>query len=145
VGVMIAWRWFASIGVFAIWAGTVPATSATVQSASVRRLLDGRQLFRSYCAACHGEDAKGHGPAAPALKAPPPDLTLIASRNRGVFPRARIVDYVANGDSTIAAHGSKEMPVWGPDFAALVAGANQPVNDRIDAVVEYVQSIQTEK
>ena len=40
--------------------------------------LDGRLLFRAYCAACHGADGKGGGPAAASLKSPPPDLTLIS-------------------------------------------------------------------
>ena len=48
--------------------------------------MEGKDLFRAYCASCHGMDAKGNGPVAPALKAPVPDLTTLAKRNRGVFP-----------------------------------------------------------
>jgi len=107
--------------------------------------LEGEQLFRSYCAACHGANGTGNGPAASALKTSPADLTSIAKRNGGVFPRERLVRYVATGEPSIAAHGSKEMPVWGPNLTALALGSSEPVNTRIDAVVSYIESIQTAK
>src|ERR1051325_8535844 len=86
---------------------------------AARRVMDGEQLFRSYCAPCHGSDGKGRGPAAAALKSMPADLTGIAARNGGTFPKARVIRYVAEGEPSIPAHGSKTMPVWGPNFAAL--------------------------
>jgi mono/diheme cytochrome c family protein len=112
------------------------------QSGTLRQILDGEQLFRSYCAACHGADGKGHGPAASALKTPPADLTLIAKRNAGTFPRDQVVRYVANGDSPVTAHGSRDMPVWGPNLAALAPGSYKSINERIEAVVSYLNSIQ---
>jgi len=115
------------------------------QSASVRQLMEGEELFRSYCAACHGADGKGNGPAASALKTPPADLTLIARHHGGTFPRDRVTRYVADGDPLIPAHGSKEMPVWGPNFVALAPGSFKPVSDRLAAVVAYVESIQAGK
>jgi mono/diheme cytochrome c family protein len=45
----------------------VPATAESV--------AQGRQLFMMYCAVCHGQEAKGDGPVAEKLMAPPPDLT----------------------------------------------------------------------
>src|ERR1035437_888659 len=47
--------------------------------------LNGQALFQAYCASCHGKDAKGAGPAAPALKAKPADLTQIGKNNGGKF------------------------------------------------------------
>jgi mono/diheme cytochrome c family protein len=46
----------------------------------------GEVMYKQYCAACHGADAKGHGPAAASLKMPPPDLTTLANRHDGKFP-----------------------------------------------------------
>ena len=46
--------------------------------------LVGKDSFEAYCAACHGVDARGSGPVASALKRTPPDLTILASRNRDV-------------------------------------------------------------
>jgi mono/diheme cytochrome c family protein len=75
----------------------------------------GSEMYTTYCAVCHGIDGKGRGPAADALKVPPPDLTMLAKRNGGAYPS----DHVRNtieGDLRLPAHGSKEMPVWGSLF-----------------------------
>jgi mono/diheme cytochrome c family protein len=77
--------------------------------------LQGPDLYRAYCASCHGVDAKGNGPVAPALKASLPDLTTIAQRNGGIFPAGRVRRIIA-GDEILIAHGTREMPVWGPIF-----------------------------
>ena len=53
----------------------------------------GPDLYRHYCATCHGRDGKGNGPAAAALKVPPPDLTVLARRQKGVFPARRRRDH----------------------------------------------------
>jgi len=49
-----------------------------------------KEMFKAYCATCHGDSAKGNGPAAPALKIPPPDLTTLAKKNGGKFPADRV-------------------------------------------------------
>jgi hypothetical protein len=100
----------------------------------------GPDLFRLYCATCHGRDAKGGGPAAAALKIPPPDLTVLARRQNGVFPR-REVEVIIRGPAT-PSHGSDEMPIWGPIFKALDPSSEARVNARIDSLVSYIQSIQ---
>src|SRR3954469_24677628 len=78
----------------------------------------GQEMYKAYCASCHGVDGKGNGPAASALKNPLPDLTTIKARNGGKFPSAHIIQ-VVRGDSNSPAHGSKDMPVWGPVFLAV--------------------------
>jgi len=102
----------------------------------------GRDLFEFYCAACHGRDGHGRGPVVPALRVAPPDLATIATRNGGTFPHARVESFVT-GDQVepTPAHGSKEMPVWGPIFRGL--DANDTVNKvRVANIVGYVESIQ---
>ncbi|HLJ46668.1 MAG TPA: cytochrome c [Bryobacteraceae bacterium] len=74
--------------------------------------IDGKVLFKQYCAVCHGIDGKGSGPAASALKQQPTDLTRISKRNQGKFPEDRILR-VLQGQETIASHGTADMPVWG--------------------------------
>jgi len=69
-------------------------------------------MFINYCAACHGKDGKGDGPAASALKVAPADLTALAQKNSGKYPVMRVTS-VLNGQANLAAHGNKEMPVWG--------------------------------
>ena len=104
----------------------------------------GPDLFAFYCASCHGRDGKGSGPVVPALKTPPPDLTTITRRNSGTFPRARVESFVTgDGDRLTPAHGSKEMPVWGPIFRGL--DPRDTTNKvRITNIVGYIESIQSE-
>ena len=103
----------------------------------------GRDLFEFYCATCHGRDARGNGPAAVALVARVPDLTALAARNHGVFPMARVIAIVS-GDAKVRAHGSREMPVWGPIFKSLdPEDTHHQV--RIENLVAYVESLQRHK
>lgn len=104
--------------------------------------MAGRDLFEFYCASCHGRDGKGGGPVVPALRTPPPDLTTLTGRNGGMFPLERIRDFVTGeGDRLPDAHGSKEMPVWGPIFHALDP-ADTTNRVRIGNIVTYIESIQ---
>ena len=100
----------------------------------------GPDLYRHYCATCHGRDGKGDGPAGGALKARPSDLTVLARRNKGTFP-ASTVATIIRGGTTIAAHGSVEMPVWGPIFYALDP-SDAHVRARIAALVSHIATIQ---
>ena len=110
------------------------------QSVDVRVPRDGPSVFKAYCASCHGTDGKGSGPAASALKAKPTDLTLIAKSNTGMFPRATIEDVMINGGKW-KAHGSKDMPTWGPIFRA-VDGNDKIVTAQVQNLVTYLESIQ---
>jgi mono/diheme cytochrome c family protein len=107
------------------------------------RSVKGADLFRAYCASCHGIDAKGNGPAARALKAKVADLTVLAKNDRGTFPDAR-VRKVIMGDEVIAAHGSREMPIWGPIFHQIEEDVDRG-NVRLENLVKYLESIQVPK
>lgn len=76
--------------------------------------LSGGELYRFYCASCHGLEADGNGPMAPVLTVQPADLTALAAGNDGVFPRGRVITRI-DGRDPLVAHGS-EMPVFGPWF-----------------------------
>jgi mono/diheme cytochrome c family protein len=107
----------------------------------VIKSLHGRDLYQFYCAPCHGCDGRGAGPTAPALKTAPTDLTRLSVANRGVFPRARIEAIVTGRGRPLPAHGSSEMPVWGPIFRGLDLRAGYD-EIRIANIVEYLESIQ---
>lgn len=107
---------------------------------------DGRALFMENCAICHGADAKGNGPMARAMASAPPDLTLIAARNGGNFPRVEVL-------STI--DGYTKAEISGPDmpeFGALLVGDLVPLDTgdgvmtptprKLVALLEYLESIQ---
>jgi mono/diheme cytochrome c family protein len=102
--------------------------------------LSGRDIFQFHCAACHGPGGKGDGPAAGSLRTPPADLTTIAARH-GQFPTEFLRRFVAGDEPPVAAHGTRDMPVWGPVFRS-----QQPhdalADVRIENVVRYIESIQ---
>jgi mono/diheme cytochrome c family protein len=100
----------------------------------------GRQLFMTHCAPCHGSDARGRGPASASLKARPADLTKIAKRNGGSFPRLDVVHYI-EGTRPVDAHGSDVMPVWGRVFRTHRSGS-AGASPEIYALTDYLQSIQ---
>jgi mono/diheme cytochrome c family protein len=100
----------------------------------------GKELFGIYCAACHGNDGTGNGPAASALKTPPPDLTEIAKRHGGRFPRMTVVG-VIDGQTPLASHGSREMPVWGRVFRGEHENSSL-ASPELYALADYIESIQ---
>jgi mono/diheme cytochrome c family protein len=100
----------------------------------------GVEMFNSYCAACHGKDAKGDGPAAGALKVPPANLPELAKKNNGKFPADHVASVLRSGVS--GAHGSPEMPVWGPLFSAVSGRDDSIVQMRIANLVRYLESLQ---
>ena len=101
--------------------------------------FSGSLSFELYCASCHGRSGHGDGPAAPSLRTAPGDLTLLSRRNGGAFPRERVMASI-DGSSGTAAHGSLDMPVWGPTLrAADVDGFNAI---RLRNLVAFVESIQ---
>jgi len=101
----------------------------------------GQALFQQYCASCHGDDGKGAGPAAVAFKVQPPDLTALSRQNGGKFPTDRVVQAI-RGDRMQSAHGSTDMPVWGPVFLALTRMNRVEVERRISDLTEYIKSVQ---
>jgi mono/diheme cytochrome c family protein len=102
--------------------------------------LTGQDVFRQYCAVCHGTSAKGDGPAAPALKTKPADLTRISQKNGGKFPEVR-VQRVIRGEDEVIAHGSRDMPIWGEIFRHM--SSNQDLGSvRIYNLVKYIEGIQ---
>jgi mono/diheme cytochrome c family protein len=84
----------------------------SAQSEERARIQLGGELFLGYCASCHGGDARGQGPVAPMLKVPPADLTRIALRRGGHFEPSEVAAFI-DGRTDVAAHGRREMPVWG--------------------------------
>jgi mono/diheme cytochrome c family protein len=105
------------------------------------RADSGKEMFKSYCAVCHGTDGKGNGPAASALKTPPPDLTLLAQKNGGKYPAPHVVA-VIRGRATVGSHGTQEMPIWGPLFSSISQGNEAQVQQRVTNLDAYIATLQ---
>ena len=111
----------------------IPAPATTAAS--------GKEMFKSYCASCHGQSAKGDGPAAAALKSAPADLTLLTKSNSGKFPSERVMS-ILRGQATVTAHGNRDMPVWGPVFWHISQGHESEVQQRIVNLTRYIETLQ---
>jgi mono/diheme cytochrome c family protein len=103
--------------------------------------LAGRDSFDRYCASCHGVDGRGGGPVASALKTRPSDLTMLARRNGGTFPRESVASYVDGTERLSLTHSSGDMPVWGRVLRGLES-SDARIRVRLANLVAYVESLQ---
>ena len=101
----------------------------------------GKKMFVQYCASCHGASAKGEGPAAIAMKTPPPDLTELSKHNDGKYPEGYIGALLKFGRN-LASHGSEDMPVWGARFKAIDPVRDPTGQQHIDDLVAYIKTLQ---
>lgn len=113
----------------------------TIQSTPVPSAASGSGMFREYCAACHGTGGKGDGPAATALTKRPADLTQLARKNNGKFPTVQVMNFITGGD-VVAAHGTRDMPVWGTLFRSLEYRDNGIPDLRVKNLADYIKSLQ---
>ena len=111
-----------------------------IETAPITRVAasDGPEMFAQYCTPCHGKGGRGDGPAAAALKRAPADLTTLTSRNGGKFPDVKVKRYIEGLDE-VPAHGSRDMPIWGPLFRAL---SQDTAAIRVEALTAHLRSIQ---
>jgi mono/diheme cytochrome c family protein len=99
----------------------------------------GKDMFLAYCAACHGKDAKGDGPAASALSVAPADFTGLTKKH-GKYPAMKVTT-VLTGQANLTAHGNTEMPVWEPIFSRMSQG-HEGEEHRIANLNHYIESLQ---
>jgi mono/diheme cytochrome c family protein len=102
--------------------------------------VNGKAMFDTYCTSCHGKEGKGDGPAAPALKTKPADLTGLSARNGGTFPNDKVRRFI-EGREAVAGHGTREMPIWGGLFAGLDRDSDM-ARIRIANLADYLKTIQ---
>jgi mono/diheme cytochrome c family protein len=98
----------------------------------------GAQLYKDHCAACHGTEGKGDGPVAGFLKAPPADLRVLAQRNDGKYPADYVSATLRSGTDS-GAHGTSDMPIWGPVFRSR---GKKLAELRIHNLTEFIESLQ---
>lgn len=105
--------------------------------------VDGHKMFTSYCAPCHGADGRGNGPAASALRSQPTNLTGLSKANKGKFPDTHIVSVLKFG-ADMPAHGSAQMPVWGPILGRMNQLNFQEKELRVSNLSRYLKTIQVQ-
>jgi mono/diheme cytochrome c family protein len=131
----------ASATLFVMAQQTPKVTAVSIKPTSA---ASGQQMYTTYCAACHGANATGNGPAAKALKIPPTDLTMLSQKSGGVFPSNHVSSVLQFGLEN-PAHGSPDMPVWGDLMRTLDTGSSNPdvlVRQRITNLTGYLRTVQ---
>ena len=140
------------------WLMIASLTAGFAGAAQAEDIDIGKSEFQSSCASCHGADGRGKGPVSDQLKVAPPDLTMLAKNNNGVFPTNAVYETV-NGSKTVPAHGTREMPIWGERFNPIInlphavdpyywkmAGPERSpevvVRTRILSVIDYLNRVQ---
>ena len=140
------------------WLVIIHLTAGFSAAAQAEDSDTGKWEFQSSCASCHGTDGKGKGPVSEELRVPPPDLTMLAKKNNGVFPTDAVYETI-DGLQTKPAHGTREMPIWGyrfnpiinpphnvdPVYWKMLGPGQSPeviVRARILAIIDYLNRIQ---
>ena len=127
--------------VLSLTLGSVEMRSDAAPDTQSGKAPEGRTLYRTYCASCHGVTGTGNGPAAASMRQAPPDLTGLALANGGSLPGERVRRIIDGRE--VVAHGDREMPVWGDAFKAMDGGySEESVRARIRLLLDYLISIQ---
>lgn len=138
------------ISVFVMAALFLPAVFGNAQRVhNIKRVpvtqtspVSGKEMYAAYCAACHGTEGKGNGPAAQALKTHPTNLTMLARSNGNKFPQDHVVSVLRFG-TELPAHGSRDMPVWGPILRSLNRSTTtSEEQQRISNLTRYLSTMQ---
>ncbi len=97
----------------------------------------GKEIYEKHCVQCHGPD--GDVRAAEKYSAETPDLRRISERMaQGRLPRVMLKEFI-DSRRLVQAHGNRTMPVWGE---LLDSEGDGTADEKIDALVDYIESIQ---
>ena len=126
----------------AMIAALLLAPAGAAAQEGMKQTTPGAEVFRTYCASCHGTSAHGDGPLSSSMRKKPANLTEIAKRNGGEFP-ADMVFRTIDGRQPVRGHGGPDMPVWGDAFEkSREAGDTERVKAVIQSLVDFLDSIQ---
>jgi mono/diheme cytochrome c family protein len=136
-------RVFSLVVFFLCLAGWAESQQRQIEYAPVKPTspASAQEMYTAYCAVCHGKDGRGSGPAAEALKVPPPDLTVLARKNGNRYPSDHVRSAI-EGDMRLPARNAKEMPSWGALFWRMSQGHSSEVQLRISNLNKHIESMQ---
>ena len=116
---------------------------AVTAAAGQKSVAQGRTYYLQYCSSCHGENGDGRGPMASSLKQQPVDLRMLGDKYGTPLSIERVATFI-DGREAVAAHGPREMPVWGERFYDIwnATGSRGGMQGRITKIVLYLRTIQ---
>jgi len=127
-----------------VFACSSQKTESMTPQANAAASRGGEKLYRRYCGACHGLEAKGDGIVSSLMTPKPRNLTTL-KRDFGTFPREWLVR-VIDGRETVRAHGESNMPVWGANLCTELGSdvTDAEVKNWIETIVAYLKEVQVE-
>lgn len=125
--------------IFAQLAAKAKASASATYPLPPTASASGEEMYITYCAECHGRDAKG-GPAR-TFGVAAPSLVTLSKHNKGRFPYANVKNAI-RGDEHGAIYGAGEMPPWSFLFRYVGGGSQLEVEMRINRLTEYLRSLQ---
>jgi mono/diheme cytochrome c family protein len=84
----------AMIGRLLSWLVAVVFACAPFTKSLASEVDAAKELFFKYCPSCHGVEGKGNGPVSRDLAVKVPDLTLLKSKNKGIYPLDRVMSSI---------------------------------------------------
>jgi len=127
-----------------LWAGVALLLAGTSLQAFAAEANSGKAMYLRYCASCHGKDGRGDGTISRDLKVKVPDLTVLAKKNKGVFPLDDVMATI-DGRRSVRGHGDRDMPVWGEAFHGEAEGKKyEELTALLKAkiIAEYIATLQ---
>jgi mono/diheme cytochrome c family protein len=127
----------------AVGAGTLYASVSQVNIETKKvSPADGKAMYSSYCAPCHGVNGAGNGPLASSLKRTPPDLTMLSRNNGGVFPMEHVMGVIRHGTS-MSGHDKSGMPDWAEALGRIDQLNKLDTPLRISNLSKYLGTLQS--
>ncbi len=105
--------------------------------------ISGQEEYTAYCAGCHGQDGRGKGRSSRYCSVPPPDLTQLTQKNKGMYPAERVCEVLRHGTGH-APKGQGYMPTWEPLLKSMNADPPGVTEVRIQNLAEYIKTLQEE-
>ena len=115
-------------------------SNVTIQT-SKASAADGKAMYGSYCAPCHGVDGKGKGTLSSSLKRTPPNLTLLSKNNGGVYPESHVIGVLGHGTS-VSGHDQAGMPEWAQTLGKIDQNNKLDAPLRISNLSKYLETLQ---
>ncbi len=134
----------AMVAMLAVTMGYAETSRKIIINAGKTSPADGPDMYKNYCASCHGVNGKGNGPVASRLSARPTDLTVLAASNRSKFPSVHVIAVIDQG-SNLQAHGVAGMPAWGPVFASMNKTTQYEKHQREANLSRYLEALQVKQ
>ena len=105
----------------------------------------GAELYDALCAGCHGQNGDGDGAVAAELPVAPADLTRLAARNDGVFPKDHAMAWIHGYPDR---YNIRVMPEFGPLLDGPMVrvqaedGTEVLTSKALVQIVAYLEAIQ---